>query len=364
METPTYFIKLVNGKILLWDYELQRQFEITEEEMAAWLKQQLAHDDSGQAADRHACAELERANLLRKDGGQFDAWGGGILSRMFHLGTQLTLEDGAELIQDSEAEYLQWSSNIAETPVNLLLEREGTRHDLPDPQTGEFESMSLWQSLVRRRTTREFLTSAVTLQQVANILYATFGFVHGAGRTDLENGGFVSLGNRRTSPSAGSLQATEAYLLAKRVNGLEPGVYHYQSHAHKLIRIPTDFDHATLGGLLGGQAYANDLAFGVILTTRFDRLFWKYPGDRAYRMALSDIGCLAQTFQLTATASGLDCWLTGCLYERELNSLLGLAEVDESAMFFLGAGIGTGQPFSRRARELATIDAVRTASGR
>jgi hypothetical protein len=35
----------------------------------------------------------------------------------------------------------------------------------------------------------------------------------------------------------------------------------------------------------------------VILTTRFDRLFWKYPGDRAYPMALSDIGYLVQTFQ-------------------------------------------------------------------
>jgi SagB-type dehydrogenase family enzyme len=254
--------------------------------------------------------------------------------------------------------------HFARTPVKLLLEREGTRYDLPDPQTEAFESMSLWQSLVKRRTTREFLGSEVTLQQAANILYATFGFVHGAGRADLVNGGFVSLGNRRTSPSAGSLQATEAYLVAKRVSGLEPAIYHYQSHAHKLVRITTDFDQTTLGGLLGGQAYANDLAFGVILTTRFDRLFWKYPGDRAYRMALSDIGCLAQTFQLSATASGLDAWLTGCLYERELNALLRLDEVDESAMFFLGAGIGTGQPFSRRARELAAPDGGRTAQTR
>ncbi|WP_459719026.1 SagB/ThcOx family dehydrogenase [Paraburkholderia sp. 2C] len=350
---PTYFIKLVSGKILLWDYESQRQYEITQEEMTALLEHHLTDDDSTRTAGRDICEEFERANLLRRNGGQMDAWGGGMLSRMFHLGTQVTLEEGSELIQDSEAEYIQWSSQIAQTPVNFLLEREGARYDLPDPQMGELESMSLWQALVQRRTTRDFLASDVTLQQVANILYATFGFVHGMGRTDLANGGFVSLGNRRTSPSAGSLQATEAYLIAKRVSGLEPAIYHHQSHAHKLVRIRDDFDQATLGGLLGGQAYANDLGFGVILTTRFDRLFWKYPGDRAYRMALTELGCLAQTFQLSATASGLNSWLTGCLYEREWNSLLRVDQVDESAMFFLGAGIGTGQPFSRRARELA-----------
>ena len=102
MGTPTYFIKLMNGKILLWDYELQRQYEITEEEMAALLKHHLTHEDSTGTPDRNACAELEHANLLRKSSGQMESWGGGILSRMFHLGTQMTLEDGAEPVQDTD----------------------------------------------------------------------------------------------------------------------------------------------------------------------------------------------------------------------------------------------------------------------
>ncbi|WP_454738973.1 SagB family peptide dehydrogenase [Cupriavidus necator] len=141
------------------------------------------------------------------------------------------------------------------------------------------------------------------MDEVATALWATFGAVHGDTRRDLEELGLMPVGYRRTSPSGGSLHPSEAYLVAMNVDGINPGVYHYRSHKHELSVIHDSFEKALLGRLLCAQTFANDLSFGVFVTSRFDKLWWKYPHSRAYRVALLDIGCLAQTSVLHARFS-------------------------------------------------------------
>src|SRR5260364_341229 len=82
---------------------------------------------------------------------------------------------------------------------------------------------------------------------------------------------------------------------ANRIRGLAPCFYHYRSHQHKLSVVQDSFDPALLGPLLGQQNFANDLAYGIFIVSRFHKLWWKYPHSRAYRVALLDIGCLIQT---------------------------------------------------------------------
>ncbi|MGD7409563.1 nitroreductase family protein, partial [Ralstonia pseudosolanacearum] len=97
-----------------------------------------------------------------------------------------------------------------------------------------------------------------------------------------------------------------------------------------------------LGPLLCAQNFANDLSYGVFVTSRFDKMWWKYPHSRAYRVALLDIGCLTQTFPLVCTAKGIQSWPTGYFIDHEINPLLDLDTNVESVMFFLGAGKGDG----------------------
>ncbi len=104
------------------------------------------------------------------------------------------------------------------------------------------------------------------------------------------------------------MHPSEPYVVIMNVAGLDPGVYHYRSDRHELIRIGEPIVNGDLGGLLCGQSFADNLAYGVFLTTRFDKMWWKYPHSRAYRVALLDIGCLIQTFQLVNTALDIQSW--------------------------------------------------------
>ncbi|AOJ83700.1 hypothetical protein WS86_23985 [Burkholderia savannae] len=106
--------------------------------------------------------------------------------------------------------------------------------------------------------------------------------------------------------------------------------------------------------------FAQNLAFGVFMTSRFDKMWWKYPHSRAYRVALLDMGCLAQTFQLVTTGLGLKSWLTGYFLDREINRLLAVDEINESVLFFVGAGEGADTPFASEV--LTAVEKLRNAS--
>jgi SagB-type dehydrogenase family enzyme len=166
--------------------------------------------------------------------------------------------------------------------------------------------------------------------------------VHGAERADLLECGLMPVGYRRTSPSGGSLHPSEPYLVALRVDGLEPGIYHYRSRTHALTRVAPAPEPGQLGAMLCAQTFAEDLAYGIFVVSRFDKMWWKYPHSRAYRVALFDIGCLIQTFQLTCAAQGVQSWPTGYFVDHEINRWLELDDARHSVMFFLGAGIGSG----------------------
>lgn len=149
-----------------------------------------------------------------------------------------------------------------------------------------------------------------------------------------------SLRKRRSSPSGGGLNATEGYLYARNVIGLESGLYYYDPYRHEL-RLHTK-SLPTLGALLSGQYFSNMLSIGLFLTSRLDKLWWKYAHSRAYRMALVELGHIAQTFQLLATQVNLGTWLTGALNETPIDSLLNLINPAEQVMFFVGAGHSDG----------------------
>jgi nitroreductase len=60
-------------------------------------------------------------------------------------------------------------------------------------------------------------------------------------------------------------------------------------------------------------------------------------------MAYVEAGHISQTFQLAATALGLDTWLTGALSDERVEQLLGLQDAAEQPLFFVGCGQGDGQ---------------------
>jgi SagB-type dehydrogenase family enzyme len=89
-----------------------------------------------------------------------------------------------------------------------------------------------------------------------------------------------------------------------------------------------------------GQPFGEGVAFGVFLVAYFDKIWWKYPHSRGYRVALLDAGHLSQTFQLVSTALGILTWMTANIHDVNISTLLKLDGVHEAPIHFLAGGYG------------------------
>jgi SagB-type dehydrogenase family enzyme len=353
--TPGVFLRIIDGKVVLWDYRQHRQYEIDDQHLKRIVELSAGADFDDGDVD----TTIRQAGIFEH--AESDAWGWDCISRIFHQGTQITghQQQQAEA-QNNALNYIQYCVSLKDQIPDPHVERDGEVVPLPAPRHDSGAGMPLLQALQERYTCRSFDASTVSLHEVASALWNTFGAIHGTDRTDLEEEGIRSAGYRRTSPSGGSLHPSQAYLLALRVEGLQPGIYHYRSHKHELSVVKPIFDIKTLGRLLCGQHFAEGLSYGIFVTSRFDKMWWKYPHSRAYRVALIDIGCLAQTFQLVSTSQGLASWLTGYFLDAEVNHALDVNEDNESVLFFMGAGMGKG---SIAPEDLTSIRQLQAASG-
>ncbi|VVE43934.1 nitroreductase [Pandoraea horticolens] len=335
--TPSVFLRIIDGKLVLWNYVTHDQYEIDIPHLERIIQLSNGSVADGSDIDKTIVASgcLDRSDPA--------AWGWDCLSRIFHIGTQIGLRPGETMPEgDAYRGYIEYCASIAHKIPELKVERPGKVVALPSPDLSALGDTTLRQALNERQTCRSFDAVDLPLNEVSTALWATFGTVHGETRKDLEAQGLMPIGYRRTSPSGGGLHPSEAYLVAMRVGGLSPGIYHYRSHRHELSVIQDGFSPDELGSLLCAQTFANDLSYGVFVTCRFDKMWWKYPHSRAYRVALLDIGCLTQTFQLVCAARGIQSWPTGYFIDHKINELLGVDADRESVMFFLGAGKGKG----------------------
>jgi len=223
--------------------------------------------------------------------------------------------------------------------------------DLPAPCLDALESARFWPLLRQRKTCRDFDGGAVALATVADLLFSTFGAQHPI-EPDAP-GTLRSYGYRRTSPSAGGLQCTEPYLWAINVQGLQPGIYHYLSCRHALEVVRDNLPASPLVSYLCQQNWADDMAFAIVMTARFDKMWWKYPHSRAYRPTLMDAGHLSQTLCLGITAYGLHPWLTGYFHDQSLADILECDPAIEYPLLLVGGGSGSGSSFDRETRALA-----------
>lgn len=204
---------------------------------------------------------------------------------------------------------------------------------LPDPsRDGPF-----FELLGRRRTTRSFDTDdSMSAEELSVLLFHTFG-AHGSARFD---GDLVAV--RKTSPSGGGLHPTEAYPLVRDVDGVGPGVYHYDvgRHALELITpIPADEVGELAVEIAAGQPFARDAHATVVLATRFARNFWKYrKHDRAYAVLLMDAAHLSQTFYLVCAELGLGAFVTAAVNGADAEERLGLDGFSVGALALLGCG--------------------------
>ena len=194
----------------------------------------------------------------------------------------------------------------------------------------------LYAALAARRTTRSFaLDQTLRRDDLATVLHYVFG-AHGMAETDL---GVVI---RRTSPAGGARHSIEAYALVSQVEGVEPGIYHYDVREHALALLSpmsADAVRETATLFTCGQDYFGNAHVSFVLTARFERCYWKYrETDKAYAAILAEAGHLSQTQYLVAAELGLGSYVTLAVNAKDIERLLGIDGTTEGVVAMTGCG--------------------------
>jgi SagB-type dehydrogenase family enzyme len=190
--------------------------------------------------------------------------------------------------------------------------------------------VSLEQAVLTRRSARSLAPAAMNLSQVATILTYAYGVTR-------DNDGTAFPRPFRAAPSAGALYPLELYFHALAVDGLEPGLYHYNPAHSNLRRLRAGDLSYELGSAMAQPMLAYGSSMLVLITALFPRLTFKY-GERGYRFALLEAGHVAQNINLAANAYGFASVNLGGFYDREIDALLGLDGVRHSTLYLVAIG--------------------------
>jgi SagB-type dehydrogenase family enzyme len=187
----------------------------------------------------------------------------------------------------------------------------------------------------RRSIRRHDHAQPITREQLAEFLYR----VQGGGFTDvpLESDG----GSRRHFyPNAGAVGELEIYPLVARCDGLDPGLYHYDSVKHELARVaPMGAAGEKMLSFARSAAGMPDIPqVLLVITARVQRMMRRYQGN-PYMLCVKDSGVLTGWMYLVATAMSLAPCALGAGNAAAFESMSGLDSLVEPSIaeFVLGS---------------------------
>ena len=195
-----------------------------------------------------------------------------------------------------------------------------TEIDLPEPRYDS--GVSLEETLLKRRSVRDYTGEALTLQEVSQLLWSAQGTTDPRGY--------------RTAPSAGATYPLETYLVVGDVENLTEGVYHYQSAEHRLVRVLDGDLRAQLAGAALGQGWVRNGAVNIIFTAIYERTTRRY-GDRGIRYVHMEVGHAAQNVFLQAVALGLGTVVIGAFHDDQVSQILKLPK-NEHPLYIMPVG--------------------------
>jgi SagB-type dehydrogenase family enzyme len=188
--------------------------------------------------------------------------------------------------------------------------------------------MSLADVLARRRSVRSFGATPVRLPELAAVLRAGYGVT---GRLETEE----EPQPVRAAPSAGALYPLELSVAVRRVDGIDPGLYHFDPLDDALELAARGQPDLAATTPFADTAHA--AAAVIVVSAVFWRSRFKY-GLRGYRFVLLEAGHVAQNILLAATSLGLGAVPLGGFYDRRVDQLLCINGVDESALYLICLG--------------------------
>lgn len=236
------------------------------------------------------------------------------LAAAFLLGTRQGGEVAAPLpVADAMVRYHELSSDSRRSvfarapgidwgaPPPVFKAYPNARHvALPRDEVGTVSLGEAWRA-VRPRS------APLRLAELGDILFLSAGVTARRGGNAL-----------RAAPSSGALFSSELYVLAREIDGLPAGVYHYDPDLHRL-------------DIIGPAPALSDADATIVATSVFRRTGYKYR-DRAYRYVTADTGHLLENMRLAGRAAGMQAELAARFDEAQLARAIGVDGVEEGVL--------------------------------
>jgi SagB-type dehydrogenase family enzyme len=176
--------------------------------------------------------------------------------------------------------------------------------------------MSLEETLAQRRSVRNFTEEELTLEEIAQLLWAAQGI--------------TTLWGGRTAPSAGALYPLEVYVATAS------GLYHYVPQEHKVIIVSQEDLRLKIWEVALKQEAIREAAAVFVITAVYERTAKKY-GDRAERYVKLEAGHACQNILLQAVAMDLGAVPIGAFYDDQVQAALSLP-ADHEPLYLIPVG--------------------------
>lgn len=203
---------------------------------------------------------------------------------------------------------LLWSSSRPTERLDLM-PGNITTMALMKPRSDSDTSVE--EALLNRRSARDYLDDALTLQELSQLLWAAQGVTAPQGM--------------RTAPSAGGLYPLEVYVAVGNVEGLNPGIYKYVPSAHSIQRVLDGDVRGELAQASLGQRWVEKAAADIVIAAAYERTTAKY-GERGVRYVHMEAGHAAQNLCLQATALRLGVVTVGAFDDERVSATFNLPQ--------------------------------------
>ncbi|MHA1122075.1 MAG: SagB/ThcOx family dehydrogenase [Candidatus Heimdallarchaeota archaeon] len=237
---------------------------------------------------------------------------------------------GQEFMEKTKYKYLEESDQrkkVKNPPLQTAYDKKKKLIDLPAPDKINVPSLDLRKAIEDRVSVRKYSTEALTLNELAWLLWATQGIKE-----------ISEIYTKRIVPSAGARHAFETYLLINKVEGLKPGIYRYLALEHKLVEInlAEDIGERVVEGAYG-QKMVKAGAVSFIWVAIPYRIAWRY-GQRSYRYLHLDIGHVAQNLYLAVENINSGCCAIAAFYDEQMNDILGIDGEEQFVIYMASMG--------------------------
>jgi SagB-type dehydrogenase family enzyme len=251
-----------------------------------------------------------------------------------HKEKPLVYKESREFLKDGVRKRIDFSKTPQrrgqEPPPPQKPVAAGAR-PIPLPPPEEWTSIpdvGVKTAIARRKSRRKFTLETLRLEELAFLLWATQGLrpVNGAYK------------NFRTVPSAGCRHAFETYVLAFRVDGLEPAIYRYLPFGHALEETgrPTGME-GLLTRATFDQRFCGESAAAFAWTAIPARMEWRYV-EAAYKVIALDAGHVCQNLYLACENIGAGTCAIGAYDQDLMDELLGVDGEDEFTVYLAPVG--------------------------